>query len=328
VSNKPSLQEFKSIEAAAFLPNMPGIVDNINKDKILTEYTDSCRTCGIKAQVAMTTKGETTKHLYPRHHQLIKECTMRLSRDLQYRVICLWLEDVIVVILNANFLKDLDLKILEELSGTHSRNWIGASRLYKEMIDDFQRLENLDFSPLKAPRLDYANQQHISLHRVDLAMAGLIHYGMHPGIMLLRYQKCEYTSESRSVDAILEKVSPYIEPEDAKHIGRIITQGCPPQLIFDKDTMNKLAVIEKGNQQTFEAHPEVVTKTMNKEEKNSHVLPFRPWVVFFSPYLHCTPQDMREKNGKYRVIFDSSTQTWMNEVVLNHVTTTELEATW
>jgi len=48
-SNKISLQEFKSIEAAAFLPNMPGIADNINKDKILTEYTDSCQNCGIEA---------------------------------------------------------------------------------------------------------------------------------------------------------------------------------------------------------------------------------------------------------------------------------------
>ena len=36
---------------------------------------------------------------------------------------------------------------------------------------------------------------------------------------------------------------------------------------------------------------------------------------------------MHEENRKYPVIFDSSTQTWMNEVVLNHVTTTKLEAT-
>jgi hypothetical protein len=41
---------------------------------------------------------------------------------------------------------------------------------------------------------------------------------MHPG-MLLRYLKGEYTGESRRVDEILKKVSPYIEPEDAKHIG-------------------------------------------------------------------------------------------------------------
>jgi len=48
VLNKLSLQEFKSIEAAAFLHNMPGIADNIDKDRILTEYTDSCRICGIQ----------------------------------------------------------------------------------------------------------------------------------------------------------------------------------------------------------------------------------------------------------------------------------------
>ena len=39
MSNKSSLQEFKSIEATAFLPNMPIIADNINKERILTEYT-------------------------------------------------------------------------------------------------------------------------------------------------------------------------------------------------------------------------------------------------------------------------------------------------
>jgi hypothetical protein len=97
---------------------------------------------------------------------------------------------------------------------------------------------------------------------------------MHPG-MLLRYLKGKYTVESRNVDAILEKVVPYIEPEDAEHIHQIITQGCPSQLDFDENTMNKLAVIKKGNQQTFEEHPEVVEKTMNKEENNSHVLPFK-----------------------------------------------------
>jgi len=85
VWNKPSLQEF-SIEAAAFLPNMPGIADNINKDRILTEYTDSCQACSIEAQVATTTKGETTQHLYPKAYQLIKECTtyiIRLSFSLE-----------------------------------------------------------------------------------------------------------------------------------------------------------------------------------------------------------------------------------------------------
>ena len=58
--------------------------------------------------------------------------------------------------------------------------------------------------------------------------------------------------ESGNADAILERVTPYIEPEDAEHICWIIKQGCPSQLDFDEGTMNQLAVIKKGTQQTFE----------------------------------------------------------------------------
>ena len=65
---------------------------------------------------------------------------------------------------------------------------------------------------------------------------------------------------------------------------------------------------------------------MNKEEKNSHVLPFKLWVVYFSPHCRATPQGIREKHGKFRVIFDSLTQTSPDKVVLYHETTTDLEA--
>ena len=65
---------------------------------------------------------------------------------------------------------------------------------------------------------------------------------------------------------------------------------------------------------------------MNKEEKNSHVLAFWEWLVHFSPYCRATPQGIREKYGKYRVIFDSSTQTCPHEIVLNHETSTDHEA--
>jgi len=38
-------------------------------------------------------------------------------------------------------------------------------------------------------------------------------------------------------------------------------------------------------------------------------------VVYFPPYLCCTPQGMREKRGKFRVIFDASTQSYQHEKV-------------
>jgi hypothetical protein len=63
---------------------------------------------------------------------------------------------------------------------------------------------------------------------------------------------------------------------------------------------------------------------MNKEEKNSHILPFKPWTIHFSPYCCATPQGIHEKYGKFR--FDSSTQMSPDEVVLNHVTPTDHKA--
>jgi hypothetical protein len=48
--------------------------------------------------------------------------------------------------------------------------------------------------------------------------------------------------------------------------------------------------------------------------------------VHFLPYMPATPLGMREKYNKFRVIFDSLSQTTPDEVVLNHITTTDLEA--
>jgi hypothetical protein len=47
---------------------------------------------------------------------------------------------------------------------------------------------------------------------------------------------------------------------------------------------------------------------------------------FFLPYCRATLQGICEKYGKYRVIFNSSMQTGSDEVVLNQVTSKDLEA--
>ena len=75
--------------------------------------------------------------------------------------------------------------------------------------------------------------------------------------------------ESRRVPKILQAVSPNISKEDANYIRRILTQGCPSRLVLSESNEMKFKMITQGNQQTFHMYPEVVTKTMNKEEKLS-----------------------------------------------------------
>jgi hypothetical protein len=166
------------------------------------------------------------------------------------------------------------------------------SKMHRNMVDDVLRLRGINFSKVKLPRYDYAEQTKISQERVDLATACTIHYEFNTG-MVVRYLKGEYIGESRNSKRILEKVSPYIDEVDCEHIKRIIDQGCPSHLDFEEEYDNKHMVLQKGNQLTFLQFPEVTAKAMNKEEKNSHVLAFREWLVHFSPYCRATPQGIR-----------------------------------
>ena len=132
------------------------------------------------------------------------------------------------------------------------------------MIDDVRQLRSVNFSNLKLPRLNYAEQTEISQERVDMETACAIYYGLHIG-MVIRYIKGEYVRESCDSGRIHSAVSPYISEVDCEHIKRIIDQGCPSYLDFEEDYDNKHSVLKKGNQQTFLEHPEVTAKAMNKE---------------------------------------------------------------
>jgi len=74
------------------------------------------------------------------------------------------------------------------------------------MATDVRKLSTLDFSSLREPRIGYADQLEIQMSRVDMATAGIIHYSLHPG-MLIRYVKGEY-GESRDASQIINDVSP------------------------------------------------------------------------------------------------------------------------
>jgi hypothetical protein len=87
------------------------------------------------------------------------------------------------------------------------------------------------------------------------------------------------------VNQILCNVSPFIDETDAVHIKWILTQGCPSKLSFEETLAIKASIIQKGNQAMFKLHLEAVTKTMNKEDRHSHLLPVKLWVLHFAVVL-------------------------------------------
>ena len=192
------------------------------------------------------------------------------------------------------------------------------------MIPDIIRLRNLDFSELTQPRFNYEEQVEISSQRVDMATAAMIQFGMNPGL-LVRYMSGEYTGENRDIDQLERNIGQYIDPEDMQHIRRILTYGCPAQLDFEEELDNKLKLIDRGNQKSFEERPEVVNKTLNKEEKYSHVIALKYWIVYASAFCRHNMQGMNMKKTP-RVVWDQSTKLDPSDVVLNEITNTDFEA--
>ena len=133
----------------------------IDKNSILSEYQESCTKRGIHSIVTTIIKGENSsaKHLYPLHHRLISECRMKPSRNLQYRVKDLHLDNIVVFLIKNQdaYLTNKDINNLSNVNG-----------MYQEMVNNVLQLRSIDFSKLKLPRLDYAEQTRISQERVDL----------------------------------------------------------------------------------------------------------------------------------------------------------------
>ena len=301
----------------------PKVSSNIDKNSIIDCYSNYCRTLGFTDSVT-TKKGEhqpksiINPSKYPSYCQLVRESRMKPSLNAQYRVDDLSLDNVIVIILS-KYQDHLSIKDINSLSCLNS--------LYNEMTSDVSELLNYNFSELRHERIGYDAQAEIQEHRIKMATAGMIHYGLHPG-MFVRYVGGEYVAESRDIEQILRDISPYVSEEDANHVRRILTHGCPSKLEFMESSSQKQQTIKRGNQRTIDDYPDIVKESMNKLERNSQVIAIKHWVLHFSPYLRHTPQSMVLKVGKKpRMVWDGSTKLTPFDVVLNEVTPTEFEAT-
>ena len=113
----------------------------------------------------------------------------------------------------------------------------------------------------------------------------------------MRYLGHEFTGQWRNVDAIMQRVSPLIDPLDAEHIKRILTKGCPAEFDFEVEHNNKMLFSEQGNEPSVKQNQAVVQQTLNEEERNNHIILFFGWLVFFSACAHHVPQSMLAKPG-------------------------------
>jgi hypothetical protein len=86
-------------------------------------------------------------------------------------------------------------------------------------------------------------------------------------------------------------------------------------------------MIERGNSKSFNNNPKLVLKTMNKEERYSHLLLLQKSICKFLLYCRNTTQTLVIKADKNEQLCYDGTTTWVpTNIVINQVTPTENEA--
>ena len=140
------------------------------------------------------------------------------------------------------------------------------------MIPNTMRWLKSYFAPLREPQHEYKQQTTILPRRVETAPAAMIHFGLDPG-KLVCWLGGEYIGARQEVNHTLAAAKDHVSTDDFNHMKRILSDGSPFELTFDKPLSNKSMMIKQGNSKSFNKNPELVLKKMKKEERYSHVLP-------------------------------------------------------
>ncbi len=86
-------------------------------------------------------------------------------------------------------------------------------------------------------------------------------------------------------------------------------------------------MIQHGNSKSFNNHPELVKKAMNKEDHYSHLVPIDVDICRVSAYLCHTIQTVVMKPGKNDgLVWDGTTTLLALDIVMNQVTPVNREA--
>jgi hypothetical protein len=127
---------------------------------------------------------------------------------------------------------------------------------------------------------------------------------------VVRFLLGEYTGQYHDVHRTLDAIQDHVSSDDYGHIKRILLDGCPAQLTFEEPLSNKFEFISCGNLKIFVENPRLVQKTMNKEDRYSHLVPMDPLLCKLSPNSRQTMQSIVIKDGKNkRIVWDGSTVT-------------------
>ncbi len=78
-------------------------------------------------------------------------------------------------------------------------------------------------------------------------------------------------SQVNDFQRTLKAIRDHSSPEDLTHIKCV--HLAEPKLTFKEPLINKIEIISQGNSKSFNKNPVIIQKTMNTEDRYSHVVP-------------------------------------------------------
>ena len=90
-------------------------------------------------------------------------------------------------------------------------------------------------------------------------------------------------------------MSPFVSKADMKKMVRVLAIGCPHDLDFGMPHEEKLKMMKHGKTSSVTNHLNIVKATVNKEKRNSHVVPVHSWLCPISPFANSVSQAMAVK---------------------------------
>ena len=205
---------------------------------------------------------------------------MRPSLDKWYWVSELTILNVITTVIKEQCLTPTELKRIHLLD-----------KNFSIMVPKVMHWLKIDFYLLHKPWYNYKQQECIDTQWVNMASTAMIHFGLDPG-KFVHFLEREYTGYFWDVQRTLKAVRDRVSAKDLTHMEHILLDGCPAELTFKEPLSNKIEMISRGNSKSFDENPDIVKKTMNKEDRYSHVVPMDALICLLSPYLRHTTQTM------------------------------------
>ena len=136
--------------------------------------------------------------------------------------------------------------------------------------------------------------------------------------LVARYVDGEFLGAWRNHDAILDAVAPHVSKE-IKHMERVINLQVPAEFNWEEPAWHKAAFLSRGNSTTVARHAKEVKKTLNKEERSHHLMPFPGWLCQFASTARHVPQTVVDREGKsLRLIWNGTDKLYWYEDAMNN----------